>query len=159
MYFWYLQHEATKGYFYSPGWDASPSQGTPALKTQYCPLSISHCDLLAAIFVMLKIQRLLFTSRKGLINNRRLTPLKPKWQKHAKHNGQYWAFKIQHPFTMYTLGWREALWELSILPKNTLSPSSRPQVPIQGLDLNHFIWRPNGEATAPSLVLHVCPTP
>ena len=40
------------GVFVLPtGLDASPSQGyPPALKTQYCRLSVACCDLLAAIF-------------------------------------------------------------------------------------------------------------
>ena len=42
------------------------------LKTRYCPLSIARCNLLAAIFVMLKIQRLLFAARKALFKNKRL---------------------------------------------------------------------------------------
>ena len=49
------------------------------LKTRYCPLSIARCDLLAAIFVMLKILRLLFMARIELINNNgRLAPAKTK---------------------------------------------------------------------------------
>ena len=38
------------------------------LKTRYCPLSIARCDLLAAIFVMLKIPRLLFAASVELFN-------------------------------------------------------------------------------------------
>ena len=50
-----------------------------SLKNWYCPLSIARCDLLAAIFVMLKILRLLFVARIELFNNnRRLTPVKTK---------------------------------------------------------------------------------
>ena len=49
------------------------------LKTPYCPLSIARCDLLAAIFVMLKILRLLFVARIELFNNNgRLAPVKTK---------------------------------------------------------------------------------
>ena len=49
------------------------------LKTRYCPLSIAHCDLLAAIFVMLKILRLLFVARIEFLNNNgRLAPAKTK---------------------------------------------------------------------------------
>ena len=48
------------------------------LKTQHCPLSIARCDLLAAIFVMLKILRLLFATRIELVNNGCLTPMKTK---------------------------------------------------------------------------------
>ena len=38
------------------------------LKARYCPLSIARCDLLAAIFVMLKILRILFAARIELFN-------------------------------------------------------------------------------------------
>ena len=51
------------------------------LKTQYlyCPLSIARCDLLVAIFVMLKILRLLFVARIELFNNNgHLAPVKTK---------------------------------------------------------------------------------
>ena len=52
---------------------------TEILKTWYCPLSIASCDLLAAIFVMLKILRLLFVGRVELFNNNgRLAPVKTK---------------------------------------------------------------------------------
>ena len=47
-------------------------------KTQYCPLSIARCDLLAAIFVMLKILRLLSAARTQLENNGRLALVKTK---------------------------------------------------------------------------------
>ena len=50
-----------------------------ALKIRYCPLSIARCDLLAAIFVMLKILRLLFAARTELFNSSgRLAPVKTK---------------------------------------------------------------------------------
>ena len=50
-----------------------------SLKTQYCPLSIARCDLLAAIFAMLKILRLLFVARIELFNNNGcLAPAKTK---------------------------------------------------------------------------------
>ena len=39
------------------------------LKTQYCPLTIAHCDVLVAIFVMLKILRLLFVAIIELVYN------------------------------------------------------------------------------------------
>ena len=39
------------------------------LKTEHCPLSIARCDLLAAIFVTLKILRLLFADRIELVLN------------------------------------------------------------------------------------------
>ena len=48
------------------------------LKTQFCKLSIARSDLLAAIFVMLKILRLLFAARIQLVYNRRLAPVKTK---------------------------------------------------------------------------------
>ena len=49
------------------------------LKTRYCPLSIARCDLLAAIFVMLTILRLLFVARIELFNNNgRLAHVKTK---------------------------------------------------------------------------------
>ena len=49
------------------------------LKTRYCPLSIASCDPLAAIFVMLKILRLLFVGRIELFNNNgRLALVKTK---------------------------------------------------------------------------------
>ena len=55
-----------------------------SLKTRYCPLSIARCDLLAAIFVMLKILRLLFAARIELFNNNgRLAPVKTKTQTEA----------------------------------------------------------------------------
>ena len=64
------------------------------LKTRYCPLSIAHYDLLEAIFLVLKLLRLLFTARTELANNNRLAPGKTKTQqRRAKRNGQYWAFK------------------------------------------------------------------
>lgn len=47
-------------------------------KTQSCLLSIACCDLLAAIFQMLKIPMLLFATRIELENNRRLTLVKTK---------------------------------------------------------------------------------
>ena len=64
------------------------------LKTRYCPLSIAHCNLLAAIFEMLKILRLLFVARIELFNNNgRLASVKPKQQqRRAKLNSLYWAF-------------------------------------------------------------------
>ena len=45
---------------------------------------------------MLKILRLLFVARIELFNNNaRLAPLKTKQQqRRAKHNGQYWVFKL-----------------------------------------------------------------
>ena len=47
------------------------------LKTRYCPLCIARCDFLAAIFVMLKILRLLFVARIELFNNNgHLVPVK-----------------------------------------------------------------------------------
>ena len=50
-----------------------------SLKTQYCPLSIARCDLLAAIFAMLKVLRLLFVARIELLkNNGRFAPVKTK---------------------------------------------------------------------------------
>ena len=58
---------------------------TSFLKTRYCPLSIAHCDFLAAIFVMLKILRLLFVARKGIFNNNgRLVPVKTKTTTEAR---------------------------------------------------------------------------
>ena len=55
------------------------------LKIRYCPLSIERCDLLAAIFVMLKILRLLFATRIELFNNNgRLAPLKTKTTTEAR---------------------------------------------------------------------------
>ena len=67
------------------------------LKARYCPLSIACCDLLAAIFVMLRILRLLFVARIELFNNNgRLAPVKTKTTTEAREamaNGQYWAFK------------------------------------------------------------------
>ena len=57
------------------------------LKTKYSvyfPLSIACCNLLAAIFVMLKILRLLFATRIELVNNRRLTPVKTKTTTEAR---------------------------------------------------------------------------
>ena len=55
------------------------TQSNSYLKTRYCPLSIASCDLLAAIFVMLKILRLLFVGRIELFNNNgRLAPAKTK---------------------------------------------------------------------------------
>ena len=51
------------------------------LKTKYSvyfPLSIACCNLLAAIFVMLKILRLSFAARIELVNNRCPTPVKTK---------------------------------------------------------------------------------
>ena len=59
-----------------------------ALKTQYCPLSINRCDLMATIFVRLKILRLLFTTRTELVNNRRLAPMKTKTTTEARK--AYW---------------------------------------------------------------------
>ena len=56
MIFWYYH-------------DISKYQTSLHLKTRYCPLSIARCDLLAAIFVMLKILRLLFVARIELFNN------------------------------------------------------------------------------------------
>ena len=47
-------------------------------KTDYYPLSIAHCNLLAAIFVMLKILRLLLAARIQLLNNRHLALMKIK---------------------------------------------------------------------------------
>ena len=55
------------------------------LKTRYCPLCIARCVLLAAIFVMLKILRLLFVARIVLFNNNgRLTPVKTKTTTEAR---------------------------------------------------------------------------
>ena len=55
------------------------------LKTWYCPLCIARCDLLAAIFVMLKILRLLFVARIELFNNNgRLAPVKTKTTTEAR---------------------------------------------------------------------------
>ena len=55
------------------------------LKTRYCPLCIARCDLLAAIFVMLKILRLLFVARIELFNNNgRLAPVKTKTTTEAR---------------------------------------------------------------------------
>ena len=55
------------------------------LKTQHCPVNIARCDLLAAIFVMLKILRLLFVARIELFNNNgRLTPVKTKTTTEAR---------------------------------------------------------------------------
>ena len=48
------------------------------LKTRYCPLSNERCDLLAAIFVMLKILRLLFARIELFNNNGRFAPVKTK---------------------------------------------------------------------------------
>ena len=56
-----------------------------SLKTRYCPLCIARCDFLAAIFVMLKILRLLFVARIELFNNNgRLAPMKTKTTKEAR---------------------------------------------------------------------------
>ena len=56
-----------------------PQKGSIPIKTWYCPLSIARCDLLATIFVMLKILRLLFAARIELFNNNeRLAPMKTK---------------------------------------------------------------------------------
>ena len=56
-----------------------------SLKTQYGPLSIARCDLLAAIFVMLKILRLLFAARIELFNyNGRFAPVKTKTTTEAR---------------------------------------------------------------------------
>ena len=51
-----------------------------SLKTQRCLLSSARCDLLAAIFVMLKILRLLltFAARIELLVNRHLAPVKTR---------------------------------------------------------------------------------
>ena len=55
------------------------------LKTRYCPLCIARCDLLAAIFVMLKILKLLFVVRIELFNNNgRLAPVKTKTTTEAR---------------------------------------------------------------------------
>ena len=55
------------------------------LKTWYCPLCIARCDLLAAIFVMLKILRLLFVARIELFNNNgRRAPVKTKTTTEAR---------------------------------------------------------------------------
>ena len=60
-------------------------QDRAPLKTRYCPLSIARCDLLAAIFVMLKILRLLFVARIELFNNNgRLAPVKTKTTTEAR---------------------------------------------------------------------------
>ena len=53
-------------------------------KTHYCPLKRCRCDLLAAIFVMLKILRLLFAARIEVINNRRLASVKTKTTTEAR---------------------------------------------------------------------------
>ena len=45
-------------------------------KTQYYPLSIACCDLLAGIFVISKILRRLFATSIELVNNRHLAPVK-----------------------------------------------------------------------------------
>ena len=47
-------------------------------KTHYYPLGIAHCNLLAAIFVMLKILRLLLAARIKLLNNGHLALMKIK---------------------------------------------------------------------------------
>ena len=61
------------------GLSTAPYISTKLLKTRYCPLSIARCDLLAAIFVMLKILRLLFVARIELFNNNGcLAPVKTK---------------------------------------------------------------------------------
>ena len=60
-------------HFYS-NLSAAVFRYTVTLKTRYCPLSIARCNLLAAIFVMLKILRLLFAARKALFKNKRLAP-------------------------------------------------------------------------------------
>ena len=57
---------------------SSHSEKRYSLETQYCPLSIACCDLLVAIFVMLKILRLLFAVRIELVNSRHLAPVKTK---------------------------------------------------------------------------------
>ena len=67
--------------------------------SQFClkdpVLPIARCDLLAAIFVMLKSLKLLFAARIELFNNRHVAPVKTKTTTgHAKHNGQYWAFNL-----------------------------------------------------------------
>ena len=64
-------------HFYS-NLSAAVFRYTVTLKTRYCPLSIARCNLLAAIFVMLKILRLLFAARIELFNNGRLAPMKTK---------------------------------------------------------------------------------
>ena len=46
-------------------------------KTQYRPLSIARCELVAAIFVMLKILKLSFAARIEFVNNS-LAPMKTK---------------------------------------------------------------------------------
>lgn len=56
----------------------SVMERTYPYKTQSCLLSIACCDLLAAIFQMLKIPMLLFATRIELENNRRLTLVKTK---------------------------------------------------------------------------------
>ena len=57
---------------------SSHSEKRYSLETQYCPLSIACCDLLAAIFAMLKILRLLFAARIELFSIRRLAPMKTR---------------------------------------------------------------------------------
>ena len=48
------------------------------IKTQYIPLSTARCHLLVAIFVMLKILKLLFAARIEPKNNWRLALVKAK---------------------------------------------------------------------------------
>ena len=54
------------------------------LKTQYRPLSIARCDILAATFVVLKILKLLFAARIKLVNTSRLASVKTKTTTEAR---------------------------------------------------------------------------